>query len=141
MKLVHFYLNFPGTAKEALEFYGSIFGTKIISCQTYGETPFAGEVPDAMKDKIINAQLPITESVHLMACDSGQGYGPALIVGNNFNIMVVAQDKNEIDEAFSALSEGGKITMPLANAPWGPYFGMCVDKYGIQWMLSLEHPV
>jgi len=54
----------------------------------------------------------------------------------------VANDKAEADRAFAALSGGaGKVTMPLANAPWGPYFGMCVDRFGVQWMVSLPHPV
>jgi PhnB protein len=76
-----------------------------------------------------------------MASDSVPGFGPQLIEGNNFNIVVVANDKEEADRVFSALSEDGKVTMPIANAPWGPYFGMCRDKFGIQWMVSLDHPV
>jgi PhnB protein len=141
MKLVHFYLNFPGTAEEAFKHYEAVFKTKIISLRTYGETPFAGEVSDADKDKIMNAQLPITENVHLMASDSIPGYGPDLSTGNNFNIVVVADDKAEADRVFDALASGGEITMPIANAPWGPYFGMCRDKFGIQWMVSLDHPI
>jgi uncharacterized glyoxalase superfamily protein PhnB len=85
MKLVHVYLNFPGTTREAFAYYESVFRTKTIAIQTYGETPFAGDVSDDVKDKVMNAQLPI------------------------------------------------------ANAPWGPYFGMCTDKFGIQWMISLDH--
>jgi len=141
MKLVHVYLNFPGTTKEAFAYYESVFRTKTIAIQTYGETPFAGPVSDNIKDKIMNAQLPITDSVHLMASDSVPGFGGALSVGNNFNIVVVAEDREEADRAFAALSIGGKVTMPIANAPWGPYFGMCTDKFGIQWMISLDHAV
>ena len=141
MKLVHFYLGFPGTAREAFEYYEKVFGTKIAGMQTYGQTSFVGPVPDSVKEKIMNIQLPITETVHLMACDSVPGFGPQLIEGNNFNIVVVANDKEEADRVFSALSEDGKVTMPIANAPWGPYFGMCRDKFGIQWMVSLDHPV
>ena len=141
MKLVHFYLNFPGTAEEAFRYYESVFGTKIVAVQTYGATPFVGPVPDAVKSKIMNIQLPITETVHLMASDSVQGFGPSLVIGNNFHVSVVANDKAEADRVFAALSLNGKITMPLANAPWGPYFGMCQDKFGVQWMVSLDHAV
>jgi PhnB protein len=141
MKLVHVYLNFPGTAEDALRFYETVFRTKIIAIQTYGNTPFIGQVPEAVKDKIMNAQLPITESVHIMATDSVPGIGPALSVGNNFNIVIVADDKVEADRVFDALSSGGTVTMPISNAPWGPYFGMCKDKFGIQWMVSLDHAV
>jgi PhnB protein len=139
MKLAHFYLNFPGTAKEAFAYYESVFGTKIVSIQTFRETPYAGPVPSGYEDKIMHVQLPITETVHLMGSDSVPGYGPLPVAGNNFYVMVVAGDKAEADRVFAALSSGGKTEMPLANAPWGPYFGMCQDKFGIQWMVSLDH--
>jgi uncharacterized glyoxalase superfamily protein PhnB len=67
MQLVHVYLNFPGTTREAFQFYETVFGTKIAMMQTFGETSFMPNVPDAAKPKIMHAQLPITESVHLMA--------------------------------------------------------------------------
>jgi PhnB protein len=141
MKLVHVYLNFPGTAEAAFKFYETVFRTTVTAIQTYGNTPFAGQVPDAVKDKIMNAQLPITESIHLMATDAVPGFGSALSVGNNFSIVVVADDKAEADRVFGELSSGGEVTIPIANAPWGPYFGMCRDKFGIQWMVSLDHAV
>ncbi len=141
MQLVHVYLNFPGTTREAFEYYAKVFGTKIVMIQTFGETSFMPNTPDSAKAKIMHAQLPITEAVHLMGSDSVEGFGPPLQVGNNFHVSVVANDKAEADRVFSSLSEGGKVTMPIANAPWGPYFGMCVDKYGVQWMVSLPTPV
>ncbi len=141
MQLVHVYLNFPGTAEEAFRYYEKVFGTRITMMQTFGETPFIPNVPEAAKKKIMHAQLPITETVHLMGSDSDCGFGPPLKVENNFHVSVVAKDKAEADRAFASLSQGGKVTMPLANAPWGPYFGMCVDKFGVQWMVSLPHPV
>jgi PhnB protein len=141
MQLVHVYLNFPGTTEEALRFYETVFGTRIVMMQTFGETPFAQNAPEAAKKKIMHAQLPITETVHLMASDSVEGFGPPLKPGNNFHISIVAKDKTEADRAFKALSADGTVTMPIANAPWGPYFGMCVDRFGVQWMVSLPHPV
>jgi PhnB protein len=141
MQLVHVYLNFPGTTEEALRFYETVFGTKITMMQTFGDTPFIPNAPEAAKKKIMHAQLPITEAVHLMASDAVEGFGPPLKPGNNFHISVVADDKAEADRVFDALSGGaGKITMPIANAPWGPYFGMCVDRFGVQWMVSLPTP-
>jgi PhnB protein len=141
MQLVHVYLNFPGTTEEAFRFYETVFGTRIAMMQTFGDTPFIPNVPPTATKKIMHAQLPITEAVHLMGSDSVEGFGPPLKVGNNFHISVVAKDKAEADRTFSALSTGGAITMPLANAPWGPYFGMCVDRFGVQWMVSLPNPV
>ena len=142
MQLVHFYLNFPGTTKEAFQFYESVFGTRIAMSQTFGETSFIPNVPEGAKDKIMHIQLPITESVHLMGSDAVEGFGPTLKTGNNFHISIVAKDKAEADRAFEALSSnGGSVHMPLANAPWGPYFGMCQDRFGVQWMVSLATPV
>jgi PhnB protein len=141
MQLVHIYLNFPGTTAEAFKFYEEVFGTRIAMMQTFGETSFAKDAPEAAKSKIMHAQLPITDAVHLMASDAVEGFGPPLKVGNNFHVSVVAKDKAEADRAFERLSTGGRVTMPLANAPWGPYFGMCVDRFGVQWMVSLPNPV
>jgi PhnB protein len=141
MQLVHIYLNFPGTAKAAFEFYETVFGTKIAMIQTFGQTSFMPNVPDAAKDKIMHVQLPITDAVHLMGSDVVEGLSPPVTFGNNFHVSVVAKDKAEADRAFAALSQGGAVNMPLANAPWGPYFGMCVDRFGIHWMVSLPTPV
>lgn len=141
MQLVHVYLNFPGNTDEALALYASVFGTKLVARQTFGETPFMKGVPEAGKNKVVHAQLPITETVHLMASDAVPGFGPPLKPGNNFHVSIVAKDKAEADRAFAALSAGGKVNMPLANAPWGPYFGMCEDRFGVQWMVSLPTPV
>ena len=141
MQLVHFYLNFPGTAREAFQFYETVFGTKIAMVQTFGQASFMPNVPEAAKDKVMHVQLPITETVHLMGSDVVEGLSPPVIFGNNFHVSVVANDKAEADRAFAALSESGAVHMPLANAPWGPYFGMCVDRFGINWMVSLPTPV
>jgi len=141
MQLVHFYLNLPGTTREAFQFYETVFNTKIAMIQTFGETSFIPNVPETAKDKIMHAQLPITEAVHLMASDVVPGLSPPVAFGNNFHISVVASDKAEADRVFAALGDGGRVNMPLANAPWGPYFGMCADRFGVQWMVSLPHPV
>lgn len=142
MQLAHFYVNFPGTTQEAFRFYETVFGTRITMLQTFGETSFIPNVPEAAKNKVMHAQLPITETVHLMGSDAVEGFGPPVTYGNNFHISIVANDKAEADRAFELLSgNGGKVDMPLANAPWGPYFGMCVDRFGIHWMVSLTTPV
>jgi PhnB protein len=141
MQLVHVYLNFPGTTEAALRFYETVFGTKIGMVQTFGDTPFIPNVPEGAKTKIMHAQIPITPTVVLMASDAVEGFGPPLRQGNNFHVSLVADDKAEADRVFQALSGGGgQVTMPIANAPWGPYFGMCVDRFGVQWMVSLSTP-
>ncbi|MBL8966936.1 MAG: VOC family protein [Spirochaetaceae bacterium] len=140
MKLAHFYLNFPGTARAAFSYYAEVFHSPIVGLQTYGETPFAGEVPLHAKDKVMHVQLRLTEAVQLMGSDIVEGMGPEVPFGTNFNVMVVASDKAEADRVFTALADGGEVTMPIGNAPWGPYFGMCHDRFGIPWMVSLESP-
>ncbi len=141
MQLVHLYVNFPGTTSEAIGFYETVFGTKAVARMTFGEVPWMPSVPDAAKDKIMHAELPITEGVHLMASDFVEGVSPgAFVRGNDFHISVVASDKAEADRVFAALSGGGgEVRMPIGNAPWGPYFGMCADRFGVQWMVSLPH--
>lgn len=142
MQLVHIYVNFPGNTDEALALYESVFGTKVVARMTFGDAPFIPNVPDSAKGKLMHAQLPITEAVHLMASDFVEGMSPGTFVrGNDVSISIVAKDKAEADRAFALLSEGGAVRMPLANAPWGPYFGMCTDRFGVQWMVSLPHPV
>ncbi len=141
MQLVHIYLNFAGNTAEAFAFYEKVFGTRVVMKQTFGETSFMKGAPESAKDKIMHIQLPITEAVHLMGSDAVEGFGPPFNAGNNFHISVVADDKAEADRVFEALAgDGGKVTMPIANAPWGPYFGMCVDRFGTQWMVSLTKP-
>ena len=141
MQLVHVYLNFPGTTDEALKLYASVFGTKLAARMTFGEATFMKDVPEHARAKVAHAQLPITDSVHLMASDAVPGYGPPVTYGNNFQVSIVAKDKAEADRAFALLSEGGKVSMPLANAPWGAYFGMCADRFGVHWMVSLPNTV
>ena len=141
MQLVHVYLNFPGNTEEAFAFYEKVFGTRIVMKQTFGETSFMKSVPEGAKNKVMHVQLPITDAVHLMGSDVVEGFSPPVKAGNNFHISVVANDKAEADRVFRTLGgEGGKVTMPIANAPWGPYFGMCVDRFGTQWMVSLPTP-
>lgn len=140
MKLAHVYLNFPGNTEEAFRFYETVFHTKIVMKMTFGETSFMPNVPDAVKGKIMHIQLPITEAVHLMGSDNVGIGGPPFQQGNQCHISIVADDRAEADRVFKALADGGKVTMPIANAPWGPYFGMCVDKFQTQWMVSLTGP-
>jgi PhnB protein len=106
----------------------------------FGDAPFVKGAPESAKQKVVHAQVPISEAVHLMASDSVEGIGPPLKPGNNFHVSVVANDKAEADRVFAKLSQGGSVQMALANAPWGPYYGMCTDRFGVQWMVSLPHP-
>ncbi|MBI5610903.1 MAG: VOC family protein [Deltaproteobacteria bacterium] len=140
MQLAHIYLNFPGNTAEAFRYYEGVFGTRIAMLTTFGDATFLPNVPDAIKGKIMHAQLPLTETVHLMGSDAVPGFGPPVQFGDHVHISVVASDKSEADRVFAALGEGGQVTMPIANAPWGAYFGMCKDRFGVGWMVSLPGP-
>ena len=104
---------------------------------TYGQASFAGPVLDSYKNKIMNLQMPLSDHGHLMASNSLPDFGAPLTVGNNFHVSV-ASSQPEADRIFQPLSEKGEIQMSMANAPWGPYFDMCRDRFGIHWMVSLE---
>jgi uncharacterized glyoxalase superfamily protein PhnB len=75
MQLVHFYLNFPGNTADAFRFYETVFGTKILFQQTFGDTSFLPDAPAGAREKIMHVQLPITEAVHLMGSDCVDGFG------------------------------------------------------------------
>jgi PhnB protein len=129
------YLNFPGNTEEAFNFYKSIFGGEFVMIQRFGDTPEAERVPAEQKDKIMHIALPVGGSV-LMATDALESMGHKITAGTNFHLSVNPDSKEETDKLFAAMSEGGKITVPLAQMFWGDYFGMCTDKFGIQWMFS-----
>lgn len=140
MQLAHFYVNFPGNAAEAFDHYARVFETKIVMRTTFGEAPFVANAPEHAKSKLMHIQLPLTETVHLMGSDVVEGMSPPVVFGDNFRVSVVARDKGEADRVFAGLAEGGSVQMPLANAPWGPYFGMVRDRFGVGWMVSLTGP-
>ena len=75
-----------------------------------------------------------------MATDALESMGHKLTVGNNIQLSIEAESKNEVDKLFKGLSSGGKVTMPLADTFWGSYFGMVTDKFGVQWMVSYTKP-
>ncbi len=135
MPVINPYLNFPGTTEEAFTFYKSVFGGEFVMVQRFGDTPEGDKVPADLKNKIMHIAMPIGGNV-LMATDAIESMGHKVTAGTNFHLSISAASQAEADKIFAGLSAGGKITVPLAKAPWGAYFGMCTDKFGIQWMVS-----
>lgn len=132
------YLNFNGNCREAFEFYRSLFGGEFMVLSTFAEGPAdLPPVPDAEKDWIMHVSLPVGDSV-LMGSDSTSAFGPPAIVGNNFSISIGTESRAETDRLFAGLSDGGSVVMSPHDMFWGAYFGMCTDKFGIQWMLHHE---
>lgn len=131
------YLNFPGNAEEAFNFYRLVFGGEFSSLVRFRDMPMAGmDVSREAEDKIMHISLPIGEKDILMASDTLEPFDQDLTVGNNVNIYIDAENAAEADRIFNALASGGTVEMPLANVPWGAYYGSLADRFGICWMVS-----
>lgn len=138
MNTVNIYLNFIGECEEAFNFYKSIFGGEFSYLSRFGELPEeAGmpEIPQEQKDYIMHVTLPISDETVLMGCDMMGTNDNNFIKGNNFSISVSVPSTTEADRLFNALSEGGKIKIPMEHAFWGDYFGEFTDKFGVPWMI------
>jgi PhnB protein len=136
MKPLTPYLFFDGNCREAMEFYKGCFGGKL-EILTYGDAPEdarpGGTKPtEETRDKIMHACLTSGDLI-LMASDNPMG---AAVAGDNVSISIQPKDVSETERLFEALSEGGEVTMPLADTFWGAHFGMLKDKYGFHWMLD-----
>ena len=139
MVAVNPYLNFNGTTEDAFIFYKSVFGGDFITLQRFKDTPEADSVPVADREKIMHVALEIGEGTILMGTDALESMGHPLKVGNNFYMSISVNSEKEADKYFHALSEGGRINVPLEKTFWGAYFGIFTDKFGIQWMISYDY--
>lgn len=144
MATINPYLDFGGNAEEALNFYKSVFGGEFTALMRYKEMSGA-EVCEGMKladdelEKIMHVSLPIGNSSVLMASDALESTGQKRIVGTNFSISINADSKEEAEKLYNGLADGGTMTMPIADAFWGAYFGMLTDKFGVQWLVNYDH--
>lgn len=127
------YLTFNGNCNEAMNFYKDVFGGEL-RVQKFGDAPM--DSPADAKDRIMHAHLS-NGAFNLLASDVMPGQAP--IEGNNVTLNVNCDSKDQQDQYFNKLAEGGKITMPLENTFWGAYFGMLTDKFGMHWMFNTEH--
>jgi PhnB protein len=132
----HSYLNFDGNAEEAFNFYKSVFGGEFSSVVRFKDFPMEGvEIPKQDEDKMMHIALPIGDNI-LMASDALESQGQQLVQGNNNYVMVNPDSKEEADRIFNGLSQGADIEMPIADQPWGDYFGSLKDKFGVMWMVD-----
>lgn len=139
MAAVHTYLNFNGNCEEAFNFYKSVFGGEFIYMGKFGEMPPGDgySVSEADKNKVMHVSFPIGNTV-LMGSDVGGNWAPTWVAGNNFAVSINADSREEANQLFNKLSEGGIVTMPMENTFWGAYFGMFTDKFGINWMVNFD---
>jgi PhnB protein len=128
------YISFSDTARQALEFYRGVFGGEL-SLNTFGEAG-AAEGPDA--DKIMHGLLETPDGYTLMASDTPAGMERT--EGSSISISLSGDDDEALRGYFAKLSEGGAVTMPLEKQMWGDEFGMCVDPFGIAWMVNITQP-
>jgi PhnB protein len=139
MALINPHVNFNGNAEEAFTFYQSVFGgefTKIIRFKDLENEDFP--VAENEKNKIMHIALPIGKTGMLMGNDVPEMLGPTNENENRSKIVITAETKEEADQLFNGLSAGGQVEFPIGDSPWGTYFGMFRDKYGIEWMVEFD---
>ncbi len=130
-------LNFDGNCREAFEFYRLVFGGEFQVLTTFADAPDDAPVAGEEADRVMHVSLPVGDSI-LMGADASPRFGPPVEFGNNFSISLDAGSRDEADAFHAALAEGGEVTMPMDETFWGSYFGMCTDRFGINWMVSHE---
>ena len=129
------YINFKSNARQAMEFYKSVFGGDL-RLSTFKEF-HASQTPEE-ENLIMHAELNAGEGLLFMASDT-----PARMEfhpGTNMSMSLAGENEAELRTYFQKLSVGGKVSMPLEKAIWGDIFGMCTDKFGIAWMVSITAP-
>lgn len=135
MSSLNIYLNFAGNTEEAFTYYKSVFNTAFLELKRFSDTPYGNTLPEDERHKVMHVALPVG-NILLMGTDTLSSQGHNLVLGNNFSINIDAENQAEADRLFAALSQNGKVTMPMQDTFWGGYFGMCIDAFGIQWMVQ-----
>ena len=132
------YLSFDGNCRQAFEFYRSVFGGEFMIMETFRNGPSDMGMPDDEMDNIMHVSFPIGSSV-LMGSDVPSTFGQDHKQGNNFSISISTTSREESDDLFGKLSDGGSVSMQMQEMFWGSYFGACTDKFGINWQVNCEH--
>lgn len=139
MPSIHPYIHFNGNAEEAFHFYRSVFGGEFSSMKRFTDLENAGiSFPAEEAQKIMHIALPIGTGSILMGSDVPNMLGKVNEQENRSKISIQTESKEEADTLFYGLSEGGIVEMPIGDSPWGSYFGMFRDKYGIEWMIDCQ---
>ena len=126
------YLSFRDTARQAIEFYKSVFGGEV-TINTFAE--LQGSEDPAEQDKVMHSMLTADNGFVLMASDTPNSM--EYTQGNNISISLSGDDEAELRGYWEKLAEDGTISLPLEKAPWGDSFGMCIDRFGVSWMVNI----
>lgn len=128
------YLSFRDNAREALNFYQSVFGGDL-RVSTFGDYQ-ASEDP-AESDKIMHGMLTTPQGLVLMGADTPNSM--EYREGSSISISLSGEDEAELRGYYDKLSaDGGSVTVPMEKSPWGDVFGMCTDRYGIGWLVNVN---
>jgi PhnB protein len=133
------YIHFNGNAEEAFTFYQSVFGGEFAMIRRFKDMSIPGlPISEMEANKIMHIALPIGQHSVLLGSDTPEFMGKHNENENRSKISINAESKEEADHLFNGLSVGGKVEMPIEDSPWGTYFGMLRDKYGIEWMVNFD---
>lgn len=140
MATINPYIMFNGNAEEAFNFYKSVFGGEFAMVVRFKDLPSDPnhKLTEIDANKIMHIALPIGKTNVLMANDVPTSMGVVNENENRSKISISAESRQEADELFYGLSAGGQIEAPIGDSPWGTYFGMFRDKYGIEWMIDFD---
>jgi PhnB protein len=139
MAQINPYIHFNGNAEEAFTFYKSVFGGEFAMLMRFKDMEIPGSIANESEaNKIMHIALPIGKHDILMGSDTPEALGVHHLNETRSKISISAESKEEADNIYNGLSAGGQIEMPIADSPWGSYFGMFRDKYGIEWMIDFD---
>ena len=130
------YITFNGNTEAVFDFYKNALNGTITNLQRFGDSHHGGQMPDEDKKKIMHIALEAPNGVRLMSNDYLDFMGQPFNAGNNFSLSLHPDSEELSDTLFKSLSAGGTVTVPMSKAPWGDYFGMFTDKFGIKWMIN-----
>lgn len=143
--IINPYLNFNGNTEEVFNFYKSVFGGEFAVVQRFNQMPAGvteqegcadNAIPEAEKNGIMHIALPVGSSM-IMGTDVTSNM-PQVSAGNNQSLCISVDSREDADRIFNGLANGGAVQMPLQDMFWGDYYGMLVDKFQIQWMISFN---
>ena len=138
MALINPHINFNGNAEEAFNFYKSVFGGEFAKVMRFKDLSVPGfSIPEHEANKIMHIALPIGKNV-LMGNDVPEIMGKTNENENRSKISISAETREEAEKIFAGLSEGGSVEMPMDESPWGTYFAMFRDKFGIEWTVEFD---
>ncbi len=139
MAQINPYIHFNGNAEEAFTFYKSVFGGEFAMIVRFKDMEMEEHpIPEKEANKIMHIGLPIGKKSILMGSDTPEFMGKHNENETRSKISITTESKEEANHIFNGLSIGGQIEMPLENSPWGSYFGMFRDKFGIEWMVDFD---